>query len=144
MTEREAETARMKKLLEMQKYRQKKKESSVQTSSTPSHENAFRSKSSEAKATKRVSKALPQSPRKKRAVFQKLAVALFPNQTVFKRINSKKPSILSEDVKENVQKFYCSDLISTQARGIRDRHILRDQNGKKLTDKNGKSKSIQK
>ena len=45
---------------------------------TLTYVNAFGSKSFEAKATKQVSKALPKSSRKKRAVFQKLAVALFP------------------------------------------------------------------
>ena len=55
--------------------------------------------------TKQVSKALLESSGKKRAVFQKLTVALFPNQTVFKKVKSKKPSVLSEDVKK-VQKTF--------------------------------------
>ena len=40
--------------------------------------------------------------------------------------------------------FYCSDAISTQAPGIRDRHILRDENGRKVVGDDGKSKSVQK
>ena len=67
--------------------------------------NAFGSKRSETKTTKRVSKALLKSSNKKRAVFQKLTVVLFPNQTAFKKINPKKPSVLSEDVKK-VQKTF--------------------------------------
>ena len=68
----------------MQKHRQKKNEIIAQVA-TLTCINAFGSKSSEVKATKRVSKALPKNQRKQRPVFQKLAVALFPNQTVFKK-----------------------------------------------------------
>lgn len=100
MTEREAETARMKKRLEMQNYRQKKKESSVQTSSTPSHENAFRSKSSEAKATKRVSKALPQSPRKKRAVFKNLLWHCFQIKQYLKGLTQRNPQFYQRMLKK--------------------------------------------
>ena len=84
MTEKESKIARLKKCLEMQKYRQKKKDIPVQAA-TLTCVNAFGSKSSEAKAPKRVSKTLPKSPRKKRVVFQKFAVNLCPNQTEFKK-----------------------------------------------------------
>ena len=102
------------------------------------------SKSTETKATQQVSKVLPRSPRKQRAVLKNLVIALFPHQTVFKKQRTNKPSILTEDVKATVKHFYCSDTISTQARGIRDRHILRDENGHKGVGDDGKSKSIQK
>ena len=64
MTEKESEIARSKKSLEMQKYRQKKKEISVQAA-TMTCVNAFGSKNSEAEKTKWVSKALPKSQEKR-------------------------------------------------------------------------------
>ena len=70
------------KRLETQKYRQKMIEIPVQAATLTSV-NAFGSKRSETKTTKRVSKALLKSSNKKRAVFQKLTVVLFPNQTAF-------------------------------------------------------------
>ena len=57
MPEKESEIARLKKRLEMQKYRQSMKEISVQ-GATLTCVNALGSKISEAKATKQVSKAL--------------------------------------------------------------------------------------
>ena len=98
----------------MQKYRLKKKHQVAQ--GTPlTKESPYLSKSTETKATQRVSKALPGSPRKQRAVLKNLVVVLFPHQSVL-----------------------------TQASGIRDRHILRDENGCKVVGDDGKRKSIQK
>ena len=143
MNDNDKENARRKKRIEMQKYRLKKKHQVAQ--GTPlTEESPYLSKSTETKATQRVSKALPRSPRKQRAVLKNLVVALFPHQSVFKKQRTKKPSILTEDVKATVKHFYCSDVISTQAPGIRDRHILRDENGRKVVGDDGKSKSIQK
>ena len=97
MTKKESEIVRLKKYLEIQKYMQKKKEIPV-PATTLTYVNALGSESSEAKTTKRVSKASLKSQIKKRTDFQKLAVALFPNQIVFKKIKSKKPSVLSDNV----------------------------------------------
>lgn len=98
MTEKESEIGRLKKHLEMWKYRQKKKESPVQVVITCV--NAIGSKSSEAKTTKQIWEALPKNPIKKRAVFQKLVVALFPKQTVFKKSNLKNPQSCLEMLKK--------------------------------------------
>ena len=105
---------------------------------------AFKSKSSECKAANRVSRSLPKSPRKQKAVFKKLAVKLFPGKTIFKRKLNKKTSLLFEGLKTTITDFYCCDSISSLGPSMKDRYICRNESGQKLVDSDGKTVSVQK
>ena len=88
---------------------------------------------------------LPKSPRKQRAVVKKLAIKLFPGKTIFeKKCKTKKFSLLSEALKKNVLDFCCSDTISSVGPSMKDWHICRDRNNKKIKDASGKTMTLQK
>ena len=64
------------------------------------------SKASEGKALKRVTRVLPERPRKQNAVVKKLAAKLFPSDTIFeKKHRTKKMSLLCEDLMKNTFDF---------------------------------------
>ena len=88
---------------------------------------------------------LPQSPRKLKAVVEKLSLKLFPGKTIFEKKNkTKRLSLLSEALKKNILDFYCSDTISSVAPNMKGRHICRDRNNKKINDASGKTMTLQK
>ena len=109
----------------------KKKRQIISTSVVTSL--AFKFKASEGKTVQLVSKVLPKSPRKQKAVVKKLAIKPFPGKTIFEKKNkSNKLSSLSEALKKNILHFYCSDTISSVSPSMKDRHICRDKTIRKL------------
>ena len=121
----------------------KKKRQIISTSVVTSL--AFKFKASEGKTVQLVSKVLPKSPRKQKAVVKKLAIKPFPGKTIFEKKNkSNKLSSLSEALKKNILHFYCSDTISSVSPSMKDRHICRDKNNKKIKDTSEKKVTLQK
>lgn len=87
----------------------------------------FGNKQALGKAISRAKRNLPSSPRKRVAVVQKLA-SQYPTKlpSNFKKV----PYIIDDKTKETVTNFYAGDSISSQAPGLRDFFIIRDENGK--------------
>ena len=130
------------KLVQRLHRQRKKKRQIISTSVVTSL--AFKFKASEGKAVQLVSKVLPKSPRKQKAVVKKLAIKPFPGKTIFEKKNkSNKLSSLSEALKKNILHFYCSDTISSVSPSLKDRHIYRDKN-KKIKDASEKTMTLQK
>ena len=48
------------------------------------------------------------------------------------------------ELKKNILDFYCSDTISSIGPSMKDRHICRDRNNKKIKDASGKTMTLQK
>ena len=98
----------MKRKLEQRAHRQRKRQiNSTPTTGSP----AYKSKSTEAKATNKAERHFPKSPRKKKAVFKNLAVKLFPGETIFQKKMQKNPSVLTDNVKAMLE-----DCIITQSK----------------------------
>ena len=144
MTAAQKEQHKVKWKLEQRLHRQRKKEHQIISTSVVTSL-AFKSKASEGKAVQRVSKVLPKSPGKQKAVVKKLTIKLFPGKTSFEKKNkTKKLSLLSEALKKNILDFYCSDTISSVGPSMKDMHIFRDRNNKKIKDASGKTMTYQK
>ena len=142
MTAAQKEQHKVKWNLGQRLHRQQKKECQIISTSVATSP-AFKSKASEGKAAQQVSKVLPKSPRKQKAVVKKLAIKLFPGKTIFEK-KTKKLSLLSEAIKKNILDFYCSDAISSVGPSMNGRHVCRDTNNKKIKDASGKTMTLQK
>lgn len=112
------------------KYRVKLKEAGHQSTSP---NKAFGNSRAFGKAVSHVKRNLPNSPRKCAAVVQKLALQYSPK--VPRNPKWSHGNIIDDITKEAVTLFYANDSISTQAPGLRDFFILRDDKGKSKIQK---------
>ena len=90
----------------------------------------YSTKSSLGRAVSRAAKLLPTSPRKKKAVINKLA-----QKVGIIKLTTKPKKVISEDTKEKVRNFYCRDDISRQAPGKKDYVTLWKNGGKERVQK---------
>ena len=87
------------------------------------------------KQPRKLSATFQKAP-EKNAVFKNLAITFFLGETIFKKKVCKNPSVLTYAVKATVVDFYCSDIISVKSPSVKDKHIIWDERGCKVRDKN--------
>ena len=127
MTASQKEQHKVKRKIEQRFHRQRKKERQIILTPVVTSP-VLKSKASEGRVIQRVSKVLPKSPRKQKAVVKKLAMEL--------------PPLLSEALKKNIINFYCSDTITSVGPSMKNRHTCRDENNKELKDTSGKTMTL--
>lgn len=117
----------------MRKLRQKRKEASGDNENATVNSDPFigsyKSKNSLNKATNKVKKILPSSPRKEKAVLAKLVQERFGKNLFEIKKQGNKASLrqISDVLKEKVVSFYSRDDVSWQAPGKRDVISIKDE-----------------
>jgi len=107
--------------LRMRKLRDKKRLEAAKVSpSKTSPLGSYSCSSTLRKAIKKTSKALPNSPSKRKAVVRQLAMDLLPSEMKPRPKENRPSSSLPEETVTAIQNFYTSDKISWQAPGKRD------------------------
>lgn len=123
-----------KKRMRLMRERKKAEQSKTDLSSPLG---SYKSRQSLGKAVKRLKQVLPESPRKKQAVIQKVVSdVLGPGNAICQLplLTPKiRPSIdlLANDVKTTVRDFFCTDSISYQTPGVKDYITIKNSEGKK-------------
>ena len=110
----------------VRKYRERRKTGDGNEQKTPTK--VFNSAQALGKALSRVTRALPNSPRRKRAVVKRLVhrFGTAPTATV----TSCRNRGIGKDAEDKILSFYNSDLVSRQLPGRKDFKTVRDTTGK--------------
>ena len=99
---------------------------------SPKKKSPFKSAMAYAKATSRVKRALPETPRRRKIICKKLYEMYESDSMHPTKDTRSRSSAISADTIKLVTEFYCRDDISRQAPGRKDTITISDENGQKL------------